>query len=103
MKLNATDLVAGNTYTISAQAKDGEGTLEYKFTAIDENSKEAIEISDYTTASTVKWTPVKGTYKIQVTVKDAKGNTDTKEITSVVVSGRGRRGRYSFIICRCSR
>lgn len=60
----------------------GEGTIKYKFEAI--NDDITTLISDYTTSNSVTWSPTEiGSYKIKVTVKDS--NDATANLTKIFV------------------
>lgn len=71
--------------TLKSAAKDGEGTLEYMFTATDANNKETV-IKEYSAAATATWTPAAiGTYTLRVYVKDVKNVPVSKDITGFKV------------------
>ncbi len=73
--------VASPQYTgvkinLTAVAGGGEGELSYKFSVGD------TVISDYSSASTVAWTPAKaGSYTVKVEVKDTAGQTLSKTMS----------------------
>lgn len=72
----------GKTYTISAQAKGGNGDYQYRF-MVSKNGKATI-VQDYSSAATLRWTPTtSGTYNIRVSITDGNGDYDvaSKEIT----------------------
>ncbi len=69
----------GVKINLSAVAGGGEGELSYKFSVGD------TVISDYSSASTVAWTPAKaGDYTVKVEVKDTAGQTLSKTMSYVI-------------------
>jgi alpha-amylase len=63
---------AGNTISLSATATGGTGALQTRFVVFDGTTW--TRISEYSSATTAKWTPTKaGTYQVCTQVKDATG------------------------------
>ncbi|NLK94151.1 MAG: hypothetical protein GX275_03005, partial [Clostridiales bacterium] len=74
----------GTSLKLSAEAT-GQGTLQYRFVAYSGDYQEVIK--DFSTSSTVAWTPKKaGTYNIYFVAKDSTGKTVQKVINSYVIS-----------------
>ena len=74
----------GNSIKLNANAV-GEGTVQYRFVAYSGEYSEVI--NDYSTSSSVTWTPKKaGTYNIYFVAKDSTGKTVQKVIYNYVVN-----------------
>lgn len=75
--------ILGNTISVSAAANGGNGSLQYKFIVND--GSVVTTLSDYSSNSTVTWTPSKvGTYVLTVYVKDSNGSLATKSTNYVI-------------------
>ena len=81
-------ITAGTEVTLTGKASGGKGTKTFKFTVNDGTSTEVLSNS---TATSVKWTPVKaGSYTIDLTVTDSAGATSNKSIKLIVDKGDGK-------------
>ncbi|NLK94150.1 MAG: hypothetical protein GX275_03000, partial [Clostridiales bacterium] len=66
----------GTSIKLTADA-EGEGTIQYRFTATSENGTEVLK--SYSSTNYVTWYPEeKGDYVLTVIAKDSNGNTDSK-------------------------
>ena len=85
-KADSTGVYVGEKVGLTAAAKGGEGTLQYRFEAKDAAGNVTV-IKDYSDAKTATWTTSKeGVYTLTATVKDDKGTTDSREIASFTVN-----------------
>jgi alpha-amylase len=81
-------ITAGTEVTLTGKASGGKGTKTFKFTVNDGTSTEVLSNS---TATSVKWTPVKaGNYTIDLVVTDSTGATSNKSVKLVVGKGDGK-------------
>ncbi len=75
--------IADTTITLSSEANGGSGELEYKFVVTNIDNETEKVIKNFDSSSVADWTPtVAGEYKVTVTVKDSKGNTESKTLES---------------------
>lgn len=74
---------AGEKIKLNCDAKDGTGTLQYKFTYINSSNTETI-IKDYSTSDSTTWDTTglaEGSYTIKVVVKDGNSKTVSQKAT----------------------
>lgn len=78
----------GTPVKLAAKATGGEGSLKYRF--ISQKDGKTKFVKDYSTASSVTWTPTEaGTYKLTFKVKDSTGEVIYKVMTYVVEEVQG--------------
>ncbi len=84
-KTDATELVYKNMeLTVSANATSTGGTVYYKYSVT--NGSSTTTIKDFSTATSVKWTPTAaGTYTLVCDFKDAANNTNQRKLTVSVL------------------
>ena len=74
---------AGEKINLSCDAKDGTGTLQYKFTYINSSNNETI-IKDYSTSDNTTWDTaglVEGSYTVKAIVKDSNDKKAERKVT----------------------
>ena len=78
----ATGIYTGTDVTLSASAKNSDNTaIYYKFSVTNASGATSV-ISNFSTASSVKWTPTTaGTYTITFDFKDASGNENSRTLS----------------------
>ena len=69
----------GTTVKLTAEAKGGEGDLQYRFYRVSADGKTTV-FRDYQKWNTAYCNPTAGTYKIYVDVKDENGNIATESL-----------------------
>lgn len=85
LKANKNTIKKGKTLTFTAKATGGKKSYKYKFTVKNAKGK-TVKSTSYGKKNVWKWKATKtGTYKIQVTIKDALGVKVTKTIKKVRV------------------
>ena len=78
----ATGIYTGTDVTLSASAKNSDNTaIYYKFSVTNASGATSV-VSNFSTASSVKWTPTTaGTYTITFDFKDAAGNENSRTLS----------------------
>ncbi len=80
--ISETEVVLGDTFTVTAAAKDGLGEYQYAFLMKADGETSWTTLSDFSQTDTVTITPdVIGRFTVQVKVKDAKGTVVNRSFT----------------------